>query len=122
MCTDLSLSAQEALRYYQQRWPVEVDNFYLKEALGLGDFRVQSFEAIEKCFSVVILAMNYLQYTLAENYVRAHTYQNLAEMIRQHCLGHLQSLLRRVAEETHRTSNIEEVVQRFTPLASWAVT
>jgi len=122
LCTDLSLSAQEALRYYQQRWPVEVDNFYLKVALGLGDFRVQSFEAIEKWFSVVLLAMNYLQYTLAENYVRTHTHQNLAEIIRQHRLGHLQSLLRRVAEEAHRSGNIEEVVQRFTPLASWAVT
>ena len=88
----------------------------------LGDFRMQSFEAIEKWFSVVILAMNYLQYTLAENYVRTHTHQNLAEMIRQHRLGHLQSLLRRVAEKAHRTGNIEEVVQRFTPLASWAVT
>ena len=88
----------------------------------MGDFRVQSFEAIEKWFSIVILAMNYLQYTLAENHVRTHTHQNLAEMTRQHRLGHLQSLLRRVAEEANRTGYIEEVVQRFTPLASWAVT
>jgi len=29
LCTDLSLSAQEALRLYQRRWLVEVDNFYL---------------------------------------------------------------------------------------------
>jgi len=27
LCTDLNLSAQEALRLYQRRWPVEVDNF-----------------------------------------------------------------------------------------------
>jgi hypothetical protein len=39
---------------------VEVDNFYLKEALGLGDFRLHSFEASDKWFAVVLLAMNYL--------------------------------------------------------------
>jgi hypothetical protein len=27
---------QQALRIYQKRWPVEVDNTYLKNALGLG--------------------------------------------------------------------------------------
>ncbi len=48
VCTDLNLSAQEALRWYQRRWPVEVDNLYLKEALGLADFRLQSFEATDK--------------------------------------------------------------------------
>jgi len=64
VCTDLSLSVQQALRYYQKRWSVEVDNLYLKNALGLGDFRLQSFEAIEKWFAVVVLAINYLQYRM----------------------------------------------------------
>lgn len=48
LCTDISLSAKEALTLYQQRWSVEVDNLNLKEVLGLGDFRLQSFEAIQK--------------------------------------------------------------------------
>ncbi len=47
-CTDLSLSAQQILIYYQKRRPVEIDNFYLKEALGLGYFRQQSWKAIQK--------------------------------------------------------------------------
>jgi hypothetical protein len=38
VCTDLKLSVQQALRYFQKRWPVEVYNFYLKEALGLDNF------------------------------------------------------------------------------------
>ena len=37
-CTDLALSVQQVLRIYQKRWAVEVDNIYLKQALGLGDF------------------------------------------------------------------------------------
>lgn len=58
VCTDLSLPAHQALRYYQKRWPVEVDNIYLKDEFGLGDFHLQSFEATEKWFVVVILAIN----------------------------------------------------------------
>jgi hypothetical protein len=122
VCTDLSLSAQQALRFYQRRWPVEVDNFYLKEALGLGDFRLQSFEAIERWFAVVILAMNYLQYEQTLAYLQNQKLLTLAEVIRQHRLGHFQSLLRVVISEALRTRKTEEVIQRFMPCASWAVT
>ena len=56
VCTDLTLTVQQALQYYQRRWPVEVDNLYLKEALGLSDFHLQSFEATDKWFAVAVLA------------------------------------------------------------------
>ena len=61
LCTDLSLSAQQILSIYQKRWPVEVDNFYVKQHLGLADFRVRSYEATEKWFAVVFLAWVFLQ-------------------------------------------------------------
>ena len=48
---------------------MEVDNIYLKEGLGLGDFRLQSFEAAEKWFAVVVLAINYLQFQAAQAYL-----------------------------------------------------
>ncbi|MGQ9600021.1 MAG: hypothetical protein ACUVWZ_11470 [Anaerolineae bacterium] len=56
VCTDLTLTVQQVLQYYQRRWPVEVNNLYLKEALGLSDFRLQSFEATDKWFAVAVLA------------------------------------------------------------------
>jgi hypothetical protein len=56
LCTELSLSAQQILPIYQQRWPIEVDNFYVKQHWGLADFRVQSYEATAKWFAVVLLA------------------------------------------------------------------
>ena len=65
----LSLSAQNILSIYQKRWPIEVDNFYVKQHLGLADFRVQSYEAIEKWFAVVFLALGFLQWRL--NHERA---------------------------------------------------
>ncbi len=110
------------MRFYQRRWPVEVDNVYLKEALGLGDFRLQSFEAIERWFAVVTLAMNYLQYEHCQAYLRTQQSLPLAEIIRQHRLRHFQGLLRTVIHEVLRTGQVEEVIQRFLPAVSWAVT
>ena len=62
LCTDLALSAQQILSIYQKRWPIEVDNFYVKQHLGLADFRVQSYEATEKGFAIVFLTLVYLQW------------------------------------------------------------
>ena len=122
VCTDPKLSAQQALRYYQKRWPVEVDNFYLKEVLGLGDFRLQSFEAAQKWFAVVTLAINYLQYRLAQAYAQTRTPLTLADFIRQHRLEHLQVLLRQVIYEAQHSHQPEQLLQRLLPTVSWAVT
>jgi hypothetical protein len=55
MSTDLTRSAQQALQGYSGRWSCEVDNFYLKTQLGLADFRLQSYEAVDKYMVVVLL-------------------------------------------------------------------
>lgn len=120
-CTDLSLSALQILSYYQKRWPVEIDNFYLKEALGLGDFRLQSFEAIQKWFAVVVLALNYLQYQVAEMYLKTHALATPADLIRQHRLAHFRNLLRKVILEALQTGKMEEKIEAFLPQADWAV-
>ena len=99
LCTDMSLSAEKALKIYQKRWPVEVDNLNLKEVLGLGDFRLQSFEAIQKWFAVVTLAINYLQYTAMLAYRPKQLLPCLADCKRQHQQAHLDSLLRRLVTE-----------------------
>lgn len=121
-CTDLNLSVQQALKYYQKRWPVEVDNFYLKEALGLGDFRLQSYEAIQKWFEVVVLALNYLQYQAATLYEQTHSVYTSADLIRQHRLAHLRNLLKRVMKEALETGQSEDALEIFIPAVEWAVT
>ena len=121
MCTDLQLSAQEALRLYQRRWPVEVDNLYLKEGLGVGDFRLQSFEATDKWFAVALLSLNYLQYQQAQHYVQTREFCSLAECLRQHRLTHWQRLIRAIAQAAHRTDDVEAVIQQFMPTTDWAI-
>ncbi|RPI34672.1 MAG: transposase, partial [Chloroflexota bacterium] len=121
-CTDMTLSAQQALRYYQKRWPVEVDNLYLKDVLGLGDFRLQSFEAAEKWFAVVVLAINYLQFQAAQAYLRSHARLPLADFIRQHRLEHLRILLRTVIEEARLSKEADVILAKYLPAASSLMT
>ncbi len=121
ICTDLRLSAVEILKIYQKRWPVEVDNFYLKQALGLGDFRLQSFEATEKWFAVVTLALNYLQYQHAQAYLQGQTSASLADSIRQHRLGHFRTLLRTVIAEALRTGQVDAAVDNILVATEWAI-
>jgi hypothetical protein len=121
VCTDLTLTMQQALRYYQKRWPVEVDNTYLKNALGLGDFRLQSFEATQKWFAVVMLAINYLQYRMALAYGKNLSKVCLADFIRQHRLDHFRNLLCTVLQPFASTQQIETCLQDVLTASPWAI-
>ena len=112
---------QQALRYYQKRWPVEVDNTYLKNALGLGDFRQQSFEATQKWFAVVMLAINYLQYRMALAYSKNLPKSSLADFIRQHRREHFQNLLRTVLQPFAPAQQIETCLQDVFSVSPWAI-
>jgi hypothetical protein len=117
LCTDTRLTAEEALKLYQKRWPVEVDNLNLKEVLGLGDFRLQSFEAIQKWFEVVTLAINYLQYTAMLAYRPKLPLPSLAECKRLHQQAHLDNLLRcLVTEIKKQPQHVEAILQAFLPM------
>jgi hypothetical protein len=47
------LSVREILNYYQRRWSQAVDFWYLKQELGLGDFRVPTYAALVRWSTVV---------------------------------------------------------------------
>jgi len=121
VCTDLTLSVQQVLRSYQKRWSVEVDNLYLKNALGLGDFRLRSFEATQKWFAVVVLAINYLQYRMALAYSSSSSRTILADFIRLHRLEHFQNLLRSVLRPYAKPKQIETCLQEVFSASPWAI-
>jgi hypothetical protein len=117
LCTDLTLAPQAILRTYQKRWPIEVDNWYLKQALGLADFRVQSYAAVQKWFAIVYLALTYLQWRLqhADDIQHART---LADVIRVHRQEHAQQLLTAACELAAQLGQVQPVLKRFIrPLA-----
>ena len=112
LCTDLSLSAQQILSIYQKRWPVEVDNFYVKQHLGLADFRVRSYEATEKWFAVVFLALVFLQWRLNHAHPK-EPWHSLADVVRQHRYEHARTLLETACQEAAKLSDYLPVLKRF---------
>ena len=112
LCTDLTLSAQQILSIYQKRWPIEVDNFYVKQQLGLADLRVQSYEATEKWFAIVFLALVFLQWRL--NHAAAkERLQSLADVVRQHRYEHARTFVEAVCQEAVQLTDYLPVLQRF---------
>ena len=109
--TDLSLAPQTALQQYAMRWNCEVDNWYLKERLGLGDFRLQSYEAIDKFCAVVHLTWAYVQWRLA--YPTIPQAQNPADVIRQHRDEHARDWLIGACQEALDTGDLASVLQRY---------
>ena len=113
LCTDLTLYAQEILSRYQHRWGQEVDYWHVKLQLGLGDFRLQSYEAIEKWYAVVYLVLAYLywrSYEYAE--VHGHT-TSLSEVLAGIRHFHQREVLRAACEEVARGTAVEEVLERY---------
>lgn len=79
LCADLTCSAPTALQGYCWCWRIpagrEVVNFYTKTQLGLADFRLQSYEAVDKSMVVVHLAWAYVEYRFAhEHSAQVRTY------------------------------------------------
>lgn len=108
-------------KLYQGRWRGEVDNWYLKEQLGLADYRVHSLEAILKYHAVVFLSLAYLQWRLVCRRASDATCagETVADMIRLHRHEHLVSLVTAVAEAAKTRLSIKTVVKRFVrPLAT----
>jgi len=122
LCTDLSLSAQESLVWYQDRWPIEVDNFYLKTRLGLADYQMQRFEAIAKFHALVFLALAYLQYRLVQSLAAEKLAQqtpsstslkSVADVIRLHRAEHEVILLKTVCHMALLHNSVSPVLDIF---------
>jgi len=109
--TDLSLAPHTALQRYAKRWNCEVDNLYLKERLGLGDFRLHPYEAIDKFCAVVHLAYAYLQWRLAHTTDRQ--LRSPADVIRRHRNEHARDWLMGAIQEAIATGDAEAVLRRF---------
>jgi len=113
LCTDLTLTAQTVLIWYGNRWPLEVDYWYLKQPLGLGDFRVQAYEAIEKWYAVLHLVLTFLQWRLYEAGKQGQPLYSLADVIRQHRAEHAREVLISACQQAIQMGSIEPVLERF---------
>jgi hypothetical protein len=116
MSTDLALPAVKALQGYGRRWSCEIDNLYLKTQLGLADFRVQRYEAVEKWCAVVHLAWAYIEWRYAQEH--SSQVRRPADIIRRHRDEHTRAWLTGALQMALETGAIEPVLQRFLPPAA----
>lgn len=111
MSTDLTRSAQQALQGYQGRWSCEVDNFYLKTQMGLTDFRVRSYEAVDKYIVVVLLTWAYVERRFSQE--RSAQIKTYGDIIRRHRDEHAVNWLTGALQMLQKTGDIQQVLQHF---------
>lgn len=111
LSTDLTRSAQQALQGYGARWSCEVVNFYLKTQLGLADFRVRSYEAVDRYMLVVHLAWAYVEWRFASE--ASPQFKCYADVIRRHRDEHARVWLTEAVRMALATGSEEAVLQRF---------
>jgi len=78
--------------------------------LGLGDFRVQSYEAIEKWFAIIFLAYTFLQWRL--NHSKPDE-RFVADVIRAHRQQHARHVLETACHLAVACEDVTEVLRRF---------
>ncbi len=110
-CTDLACSAKQALQGYAWRWSCETVNFYLKTQAGLEDFRVWSYEAVDKYMVVVHLAWAYVEQRFAQE--RSAQVRTYGDIIRRHRDEHAVAWLEGAIEMAIETGDPELVLRRF---------
>jgi len=111
LSTDLARSVVETLRGYGGRWSCEVVNFYMKTQLGMADFRVRSFEAVDRYVVAVHLAWAYVEQRYAQE--RSPQVRCYGDLIRRHREEHARAWLTAAIQEAMATGQVENVLKRF---------
>jgi hypothetical protein len=111
LSTNLTRSAAQALQGYGARWSCEVVNFYLKTRLGLADFRVRSYEAVDRYMVVVHLTWAYVEWQLAT--AASAQSKCYGDVIRQHRDEHARAWLTEAVRMALATGSEEAVLERF---------
>ncbi|UCC53981.1 MAG: hypothetical protein JSV68_08415 [Anaerolineaceae bacterium] len=78
----------------------------------MGDFRVQSYEAVQKWFAVVFLAYTFLQWRL--NHARPEEqFATVADVIRHHRQEHARHVLHAACEKSVEWRDVKRVFEKF---------
>jgi len=102
---------QAILQGYSGRWSCEVVNFYLKVQLGLADFRLWRYEAVDKYVVAVHLAWAYVERRLVKE--RSSEIKCSGDLIRRHREEHAEAVLKAAVGMALEGATLEQVLQRF---------
>ncbi len=113
MSTDSQLSNQEILQRYHKRWAIETDYWQVKLQLGLGDYRLHSYEAVAKWYSVVYLVLAYLYWRKYEHERVHQCTTSLSAILQVTRREHYREALRQACTEVSQGRPMEEVLERY---------
>lgn len=113
LCTDTTLSCQDILHKYQSRWRIETDYWQVKMHLGLGDYRLQSYEAVARWYSVVYLVLAYLYWCKYEHERTHGGTTSLSAIIQAIRREHQEACLRQACTEVAAGASLEDVLTRY---------
>ena len=102
---------QAILQGYTGRWSCEVVNFYLKVELGMSDFRLWRYEAVDKYVVAVHLAWAYIERRFVTE--RDAQIKCCGDLIRRHRDEHAEAVLTAAVEMTLAGATREQVLRRF---------
>jgi hypothetical protein len=89
----------------------------VKLQLGLGDFRLQSYEAIEKWYAVVYHALVYLYWQCYEDRAQHGHTTTLSEVMTRMRQNHQREVLLAACKEAAEGVPLAEVAERY--LGEW---
>jgi hypothetical protein len=101
------------LQDYGCRWSCEVVNLYYKPKLGLSDFRVWRYEAVDRYVVAVHLAWAYVERRFVEE--RGAEIKCPGDLIRRHRGEHIKALLKAAVSMAYDGATPDQVLQRFLP-------
>ena len=117
LCSDTTLSVRTIMKYYGYRWQAEVDNWFLKERLGLADYRVRSVEAILRWHTLVFAAYAFVQYQRVVPLLKnpQAQLQPMGEVLREHQREHVRQTVRCIADLVRQGHRDDELLDLLLP-------
>jgi hypothetical protein len=109
--TRVDCESQAILQDYGCRWSCEVVNLYYKPQLGLSDFRVWSYEAVDRYVVAVHLAWAYVERRFVEE--RGAEIKCPGDLIRRHREEHVEAWLEAAVRMALDGASLDQVLQRF---------
>ncbi len=115
-CAPLLRSGRRCNRRAQDA-QAEVDNWFLKERFGLGDYRLHSVEAITRWHTLVFVAYAFMQVQRVEPLLdnpKAYLLP-LGDVLRTHQREHARRMLTHIADLVRQGISDAELLAMFCP-------
>jgi len=109
--TRIGCKMQTILQGYSGRWSCEVVNFYTQRRLGVEDFRLWRYEAVDRYLVAVHLAWAYVEQRFIKE--RGPQIKCHGDLIRRHRDEHAAAWLIAALKMAQDGAPLEEVLHRF---------